>query len=99
MNEQSTSDIDHYIWVAYYIKSRWDSQSDSIYATDKETAQERVSRKAGVENDGWEKNEQADYPLYQRHDTDYHIITVVRKPVFGNKRSVDTGTDQPEDQA
>lgn len=86
--------IDHYVWVGYYINDKWDDPSDRILATDKEAAQKLITREAEVENSGWEKNEQVDYPLYQLHDTDYHIVTAVRKPVFGSENEAGAATER-----
>lgn len=77
--------IDHYVWEGYYIRDRYSNESGSIYATTRDEAMRLVAEDAGVPNEGWEMNERADYPLYQLHDTRHHVVTVVQRPVYGEK--------------
>ncbi|MFW5900388.1 MAG: hypothetical protein ACOCTH_01260 [Halodesulfurarchaeum sp.] len=83
-SDQHETPVDHYVWKAYYIRDHWDEPSDEILAASKEKAMELVADEADVPNAGWEKNDSVDYPLYQLHRTTHHVVTVVRKPVYGD---------------
>lgn len=74
--------IDHYVWKGFYIHGHYDDAAGTVLGAEKEDAMELITDSAAVPNEGWEENSSADYPLYQIHDTAYHIITVVREPVY-----------------
>jgi len=79
----TTKSVDHYVWKAFYISNMYDEQTGAIFATTKERAMELVADDADIGNEGWTKNSQTDYPLYQITDSKHHIVTVMRERVYG----------------
>ncbi len=82
MNSNTT--IDHYVWKGYYLPDEYGDTSDEILATTKEKAMELTAEHADVENENWVQNDMVGYPLYQRDDTQHHVVTVTREPVYGD---------------
>lgn len=76
--------IDHYVWEAFYLKSQYDSKSGRLLASTAEVAKRRIADEADIQNEEWtEKTLSDDQPGFQRWDTQHHIVTVVRQPVYG----------------
>jgi hypothetical protein len=83
MSERQEPPVEHYVWEGFYIPAQWDDPTGHVLATTKDRAMELIAEEADVPDAGWEQHSR-DENLYQLHRTTHHVVTVKRRPVYGD---------------